>query len=553
MSKPIIECVSNFSEGRRPEIVEAISDAIAAVKGVDVLDYHSDADHNRTVITFVGSPQGVEEAAFRGIEKAAELIDMTRHSGKHPRIGATDVVPFVPVSGATMQDCVEMAQRLGQRVGDKLMIPVYLYAQAAVRPERRRLSDIRRGEYEKLKDVIATDPDRAPDYGPKEMGPAGATVIGAREFLIAYNVYLTSNDVSIAKKIARTVRHSSGGLRYVQAMGLLVEGQAQVSMNLTNFRKTPMPLVVETIRRQARRYGVAIEHSELVGLIPQDALVDAAAWYMQMDQFGSEQVLEQRQGGESASQRVNAVGYQHEEYGLSSTLPPQSSPEERRSYPLSPWERARVRARGPNNYEYGRFLDSLADTNPTPGGGSASAYAGAMAAGLVAMVARLTIGKKKYADVEDQIQAILDEAESLRAVLTEAVERDAAAFEAIMAAFEQPKDAPERDQIIQDAILHAAEVPLEVAHKAVRVLELTLQVATHGNINAITDAGTGAAVAQAALIGAGYNVQVNTQGLNNKTIAENMLNDLTTLEEKAAELQGQIKQQLVSRGGLLIT
>ncbi len=281
----LIECIPNFSEARRPEVIDQIVAAITSVEGARLLDRSSDLDHNRTVLTYAGPPEAVEEAAFRAIKTAAELIDLNNHTGEHPRIGATDVLPFVPLSGATMEDCVAMAKRLGQRVGDELNIPVYLYEAAATRPERTNLENIRRGQYEGLKSEIEIDPDRRPDYGPAKLGTAGATVIGARSPLIAFNVYLTTSEVDIAKKIAKAIRQSSGGLRYVKALGLLVEGRAQVSMNLTNFRETPVGRVVETIRREAQRYGVAIHHSELVGLIPQEALIDAAIWYTQLDQF----------------------------------------------------------------------------------------------------------------------------------------------------------------------------------------------------------------------------------------------------------------------------
>ena len=290
----VVECVPNFSEGRRQEVIQAIAEAISGVEGVHVLDVESDADHNRSVITFAGAPEPVEEAAFRAIETAARLIDMDRHHGEHPRIGATDVVPFVPIRGVTMQDCVEMARRLGERVGRELGIPVYLYGEAATRPERRDLAYIRRGEYEGLKESIATDPDRAPDFGPARLGKAGATVIGARPPLIAYNVYLSTDDVGIARKIARAIRHSSGGLRYVKALGLLVGGRAQVSMNLTDYRKSPIPRVMEMIRREAARYGVSVVSSEVVGLIPEDALLDAAIYYLQLDGFSKEQILERK-------------------------------------------------------------------------------------------------------------------------------------------------------------------------------------------------------------------------------------------------------------------
>ena len=290
----VVECVPNFSEGRRTEVIDQIAKAIATVPHAHVLDVQSDADHNRTVVTFAGEPEAVEEAAFRGIEKAAELIDMNLHRGEHPRMGAADVVPFVPIKGVTMEDCVAIAQRLGQRVGRELGIPVYLYEKAATRPDRRNLAKVRRGEYEGIKAEIATKPEREPDFGPRRLGKAGATVIGARPPLIAFNVYLGTDDVGVAKAIARAVRHSSGGLRYVKALGLLVKGQAQVSMNLTDYRQTPVHRVVEMIRREAERYGVSIAESELIGLIPNEALVEAAEFYLQLGGFSSHQILENR-------------------------------------------------------------------------------------------------------------------------------------------------------------------------------------------------------------------------------------------------------------------
>jgi len=292
MPQKIVECVPNFSEGRRLEIIEAIEQSISAVPGVLVLDRHSDEDHNRTVITFAGKPDSVSEAAFRAIEKAAQTIDLEKHEGEHPRLGAADVVPFVPVSGTNMEECVTLARTLGKRVGDTLGIPVYLYERAALRPQRVNLEDVRRGEYEGLKETLGKDPERDPDFGPRKLGPAGATIIGARPFLIAYNVYLESRDVSIAKKIARTIRQSSGGLPNVKAIGLLVEGRAQVSMNLTNFSVTPVARVQEMIRREAEGYGTSIHHAELVGLIPQAAIADAVQWYLQLDPFTPEQILE---------------------------------------------------------------------------------------------------------------------------------------------------------------------------------------------------------------------------------------------------------------------
>jgi glutamate formiminotransferase/formiminotetrahydrofolate cyclodeaminase len=517
MSLPLVECVPNFSEARRPEIVDAIANAITSSGNVSILDRHSDLDHNRTVITFVGSPQAVEEAAFNAIATAGELIDLEEHTGEHPRIGATDVVPFIPISGIDMQDCVKIAQRLGKRVGQELGIPVYLYEAAATRPEQKNLENIRRGQYEALKHEIASDPDRRPDFGPASLGSAGATVIGARQFLIAFNVYLTTDDVTIADKIARAVRHSSGGLRYVKALGLLVDGRAQVSMNLTNFQQTPIARVVEMIRREAARYGVAIHHSELVGLIPQEALIDASTWQLQLDQFDPDQVLENRlYASLQASNKDN-----------------DQSPEALQ---------ADV-----------NFLNALASSSPTPGGGAASAYAAAMAASLVGMVARLTIGNKKYAQFEEQMRAVEQQAEGLRAYFTNAVSEDSAAFEAVIEAYRLPKNSSQekeqrRDQI-QTTTLKAAQVPLEVAQKSVEVLELTQTVANHGNLNAISDAGSAAALAWAAISGAVLNVRINALSLQDKTISTQLTDEIGDLQERAKGLHELILLQIHQRGG----
>lgn len=290
----IVECVPNFSEGRSPEVIQAIADSMDGVEGVRVLHLTSDEDHNRSVITLAGSMETIAEAAFRGIAEAAKRINLEEQRGEHPRLGATDVVPFVPVCGVTLEDCVELAKTLGERVGRELGIPVYLYEAAATRPDRINIADVRRGEYERLKDEITTNLDRAPDFGPSCLTSAGATIIGARPFLVAFNVFLTTDDVAIAKAIAKAIRGSSGGLRYVKALGFSVAGQAQVSMNLTNFEKTPIHRAVELIRREAALYGVQIARSELIGMIPQQALVDAAVWYLQMDGFQPEQILENR-------------------------------------------------------------------------------------------------------------------------------------------------------------------------------------------------------------------------------------------------------------------
>lgn len=507
MSEAWIECVPNFSEGRRPEVIDQLRAAIAAHPGIVVLDVHRDADHNRSVITFAGPAGEVGQAAFDAIRLASRLIDLEAHRGEHPRIGATDVVPFVPLSGASLEACVELARSVGRRVGDELGIPVYLYEAAATRPDRVNLEDLRRGEYEALRSAIVDDPDRAPDFGPRRLGPAGATVIGARQPLIAYNIYLTTSDVGIARAIARAVRHSSGGLRYVKALGLSVDGRAQVSMNMTDFTRTPLARVVELVRREAERHGVAVLRSELVGLIPQRALVDAAAWYLQLDGFEPGQILETRLEGR---------------------------------------DRAAAGERG--------FLDRLASGSPTPGGGSAAATAGAMAAALAAMVARLTLGKKKFTEVEGRMLELTEAAEALRGRLAAAVQGDAAAFDAVLQAMRLSRATePEqqaRSEAIRRATVEAARVPLEVALASVEAAELAAEVAEVGNPNAISDAATGVALARAALQGAALNVRVNTRQLGDAPEGRSWEQALADAARRMEAAEARLRAALRSRAGI---
>ncbi|WP_029214860.1 glutamate formimidoyltransferase [Kallotenue papyrolyticum] len=294
MPEPLIECVPNFSEGRRQEVIDQIVAAITAVPGVLLLGVDADADHHRSVVTFAGPPEAVLEGALRGIAAAQRLINLDEHRGQHPRIGAADVVPFVPLRDATLEQCVALAHRLGQRVGAELGLPVYLYEAAATRPERVNLADVRRGEYEGLKQSLGRDPARDPDYGPARLTPAGAVAIGARQPLVAYNVYLNTGDVAIARKIARAIRHSSGGLRYVKAIGLLVNGRAQVSINMTDVRSTPLQRVFELIKAEAARYGCTPTESEIVGFVPEDALLEVAEHYLQLNRFDRSRILERR-------------------------------------------------------------------------------------------------------------------------------------------------------------------------------------------------------------------------------------------------------------------
>lgn len=508
MAQPLIECIPNFSEARRPEVVEAIINAILSVPGVSVLDRHSDFDHNRTVITMIGAPGAIEEAAFQSIKKAQELIDLNEHQGAHPRIGATDVVPFVPITDVSMTDCVELSRRLGKRVADELSIPVYLYEEAATKPERQNLENIRKGQYEGLKKDIETDPNRAPDFGPARLGSAGATVIGARAPLIAFNIYLTTGDVEIAQKIARAVRNSSGGLRFVKGMGVLVEGMAQVSMNLTNFKKTPIFRVVEMVRREAQRYGVDIHHSELVGLIPQQALVDTAVWYTQLDQFEDEQILENR----LYASRESAPAVEQNPYV---------------------------------------FIEQLSNGNPTPGGGSAAAFTAAEAAGLIGMVGRITVGKKSYAAVESRMWQMIEEADKLRKALTRAVEEDAEAFDGFMKALKLPKTNEEeiavRTAAMEEAALAAAVVPHRVAGLAMHVLRLSVSAVEYGNLNAISDAASAFFLAEAAVHGAALNVKINCKSLQDPAKADPLLADVAAYEKEIAHVEQVINRLLLER------
>ena len=507
MPNPLVECIPNFSEARRPEVVQQILDVISAVPDVRVLDHHSDLDHNRTVVTFVGTLQAVEEAAFQAIALAGKLINLDQHKGEHPRIGATDVVPFVPLRDTTMVECVEMARRLGKRVSDSLGIPVYLYEEAATTPSRQNLENIRSGEYEGVKTEIESNPQRKPDFGPSKLGTAGATVIGARTPLVAYNVYLTTDDLSIAQKVARSVRNSSGGFRFVKALGLIVDGRAQVSMNLTNVQQTPIYLVVEAIRREAQRYGVTIHHSELVGLTPQAALIDSAVWYLQLDGFKGEQILESRLN--EAISESPAIGSE--------------SPD---------------------------IVAALAAATPTPGGGSASAYTGAMAAALVCMVARLTIGKIKYADVEAQMWELIGQSELLQKDLKADVSKDANAFETLIKSRKLPRDNENREAEVLKATLQAAAIPLGVCEKTLKIMELAIQAASNGNLNAISDAGSAFSLAQAAFYCASMNVQINLHGGVQTEQIQMMLNKLANYKKALPKLESQIRQVMAQRGGV---
>ena len=494
----LVECVPNFSEGRRPEIVDAIRAAIATVESVHVLDVSSDASHNRSVITFVASVEHAADAAFAGIATARDLIDLTNHQGEHPRLGATDVVPFIPLEGATMEDCIALARRLGDRVGRELEIPVYLYERAATRPDRENLADVRRGEFEGLRGEIGTNPARNPDFGPTRVHPtAGAVVIGARPFLVAYNVYLgPATNIDVAKAVAKAVRGSSGGLRYVKGLGLEVDGQAQVSMNLVDIEKTPLYRAFDTVKMEAEALGVSPTWSEIVGLVPERALFETAARHIQLRNFSPDLVLE-RQVRDAISGGVSLSG----------------------------------------------FVSSVASSTPTPGGGSVAAHVGALGAALAQMVAGLTIGRKKYAAVDAEMKQIALDAADVGNTLTALVDADARAYTAVSNAYKLPKEpddaAVRRAEAITEALLGASRVPLETARACSRVAELAASVATKGNSNAVSDAGVAALLAEAACRGAAYNVRINVAALDDRSHGAQLVAEVTDLVTRTAAFAAQ--------------
>ncbi|MGO9123487.1 MAG: glutamate formimidoyltransferase [Terriglobales bacterium] len=469
----LVECVPNFSEGRDKAKVDAILDAMK-MEGVYLLDREMDADHNRCVITLVGEREAIQEAAIRGVGKAAELIDLTVHQGAHPRMGAADVVPFIPIDGVSIEDCVAMARHVGAEIWKRHKIPVYLYEAAATTPERQNLENIRRGQFEGIRAEIATNPARKPDFGEARVHPtAGATVVGARKFLIAYNVFLNTPDVEIAKKVAKAVRASSGGMRFVKGAGFLVRGLAQVSMNLTDFEQTPVHRVFEMVKREAARYGVAPISSEIVGLIPKKALEAAAEWFLQVENFDSSLILENRltavMGGKMA------VG------GLRAGVEP--------------------------------FVEQLAAPTATPGGGSAAAASGAMAAGLATMVASMSRGKKAYVQYERELSEAMARLSQLREELKAAIDADAESFNVVMKAYKQAKESPDGDRMIDVALKQATSVPLSVAEKAREVAAIAEKLGPITNSRMKSDLTTAKALAQAAIQGALANVEINLESI----------------------------------------
>ena len=505
----LVECVPNFSEGRKVETVERLARTIESVEGAVVLDLHVDADHNRSVITFVAEAEVVVEAALRACRLASELIDLRQHAGQHPRLGALDVLPFIPVRDVTIDECVGLAHEAGERIARELQLPVYFYERAARRPERVNLEDVRRGGFEVLREEIAkAELQRGPDVGPSVVHQsAGAVAVGARPLLIAYNVNLQTDDIAIARKIARAVRGRDGGLRYLKALGFELEtrGLVQVSMNLVDFEKTSLHHAFAAVKREAERHGVSIAGSEIVGLVPQAAIDRAAEYFLQIENFAPGLVLENR-----ISAAFKGKG-----------------------------ERATIKD----------FVSEVASGEPAPGGGAAAAHAAALGAALGEMIAHLTLGREKFREVEGEVRDVLAELTPLRERLAGAAREDAASFERVMEARRMAQatevEAAERGRKVEAALKSAAIVPLEVAGVAVQVLELLETLAEIGNPNALSDAATGAQLSLAAIASARYNVLVNTAEIEDEEFAAEHRARAGDLLERAREIAARVEALLM--------
>ena len=527
----LVECVPNISEGRRPDVYHAVADAAASVSGVTLLNVDPGADTNRTVITFVGEPDAVLEGAFRLIRKGIELIDMTTHRGAHPRIGAVDVVPFIPVAGVSMDECAELARKLGERVGSELSIPVYLYEHAASAPHRRNLADIREGEYEGCARKLA-DPRWQPDFGTVEFVPrSGATVIGARKFLVAYNVNLNTLDKRLATRVAFDVRErgrmkrdgagdpvldakgeavwEQGILKSVKAVGWVIPefGCAQVSINLTDLEVTPLHVAFDVCEERARERGLRVTGSEIVGLVPLDVLLEAGRHYLV------------RMGRPTGVPEAAILQAAIRTLGLSEVKP--FDPRERIiEYRLAaPSPLASMSVRG--------FVDELSSDSPAPGGGSVAALAGSMAAGLAAMVAVLSHTKKGFESKHSALDRIAVRAQQLKDAMLTAVDADTAAFDRLLEAMRLPKGTAEeqamRDAALADATVGATEVPLGVLEKCAEIIALCREVGAIGLQASLSDAGVGAQAARAAAAGAYQNVCINLAGLSDGTRRASLL------------------------------
>jgi glutamate formiminotransferase/formiminotetrahydrofolate cyclodeaminase len=505
----LIECVPNFSEGRRKEVIEAIVTA-ARTRNVKVLDIESDVDHNRSVLTFVGSPESVKDAALAVSAKAIELIDLNKHTGQHPRMGAVDVIPFIPIADVTIDECVQIARDFAAQYSETFKIPVYLYEAAATRPDRRNLADVRKGEFEGLREQIGKNPDKKPDFGPETIHPtAGATAIGARQILIAYNINLNTNNLDVAKRIAKQIRGKDGGLAAVKALGFELKdrGIVQVSMNMVDYKASQLFKTFELVRTLAEQNGVEVLESEIVGLVPTEALTDTAEFYLRLRSFSKNQILE-RKLVESESNRLVAMSL-------------------------------------------ATFASEVASDKPVPGGGSVSAYSASLAASLVSMVARLTLKRPEHEKDGPVVRQLLAESEKLQRLLLTLVDKDSESFSALMKVYRLPKENEQekkaRSGEIQSTLKQACQVPLETAEKAGEVLVVARKLANSANLNALSDLQTALSLAQAGLAGAAANVEINLASIKDSQFRRQVEEKLHSIEKTAEKNRSEGFELLASR------
>ena len=554
----IVECVPNFSEGRDLVLIEKITSSIAQVEGVTLLDVDPGADTNRTVVTFVGGPEAAVEAAFQGIKRASELIDMRKHTGAHARMGATDVCPFIPVSDMTMEECAELSRTLGKRVGEELNIPVYLYEYSAASPERENLANIRAGEYEGLSEKLK-DPHWKPDFGPAEFNArSGATVMGARKFLIAYNVNLNTRDTKKATDIALEIREAGrnardpetnkfirdengipqmrpGTLKAVKAVGWYIDeyNMAQISMNLVDMEVTPFHMAFDEVVKQADLRGLRVSGSELVGLIPLAAMLDAGKYFLS------------KQNSSTAVSNAELIRIAIQSLGLNEISP--FNPQERIiEYQLGSKDEKNLVDMGVTE-----FVDELGSDSPAPGGGSVSALASAMAAGLTNMVGVLTFGKKGYEDNWSEIEELSNQAQALKDTFLFLVDEDTRSFNNVMAAMRLPKTSEDQQaarlEALQEATIYSAEIPLKVMRHSLQIMKLAGRMAEIGNQNSLSDAGVAVLQARAGLEGAALNVLINIPGIDDKEIVAEFEQEVKKLQTESSTFAEKVLSAMTSK------
>lgn len=558
--QPIIECVPNFSEGRDLNLIKQITAEIESVEGVKLLNVDPGNATNRTVVTFVGPPEPVSEAAFRAIKKAGELIDMSKHSGEHPRMGGTDVCPMIPIANITMEETAEHARRLAERVGTELSLPVYLYEDAQPNKSRSNLSVIRAGEYEGLEKKLLS-PEWKPDYGPARFDPRrGATVIGARDFLVAYNVNLNTTSVRRANSIAFDVREAGrvkregnpitgkivkdengnpvsipGSLKSVKAIGWFIEeyGIAQISMNLTNINITPVHIAFDEVCKKAADRGMRVTGSELVGLIPLKAMTDAGKYFLRK---------QQRSTGVSEKELIRIAV---KSMGLDELTP--FKPEERIIEYLLADKNDNPLVR----LSLSDFADETASESPAPGGGSVSAYVGALGIALATMVANLSSHKKGWDEKWEEYSTVAEKGEAIKQKLVALVDEDTRAFNKIMLAMGMPKTSDEekelRKKAMEEATRYAIEVPLKVMKTSFESMELIFKMVETGNPNSVSDAGVGALCARTAVLGAGMNVRINAAGFDDRQFLQPVLEEAGRLEMAADKLEKKITEMVMEK------